>query len=416
MAADNTPGVKTLRKVQFGKESTAAYGTKVKASAVWRGEGTIKNDQLVVNPVEDIGIAIDTDRAYIPSKGGTLNLESTPATFEQLPYPLAMGIKNVTSGTSDSTGSGYVYTFPLPTTAKNEIATYSIEGGDDREVEFGQYAFCESLKLSGKYREAVMMSAMIKCRTTEPVNFTGATVSFSTSTAGTIVDSASGFAIFPSTTFAVKVRNSSSNDGTYSMATGSTNTLTLTTGTFVLESSGSTVTITQTFTPSIAVPTVEEILFNKAKLYIDDVGGTIGTTQKSNTFLSFDLDLNTGWKGQATGDGRLDFSFAKYTKAEWTLKVTFEHDGTATAEKAKWIAKTPRLIRIKIEGSAFAVAGSVYTYKTLIIDVPGVWTDFSALENDDGNDTCTGTLRGGYDVTAALGGRIVVVNSLSALT
>lgn len=416
MAADNTPGIKALRKIQLGKESTSALGTKVKASAVWRGEGTIKNDMLIVTPTEDIGIAIDTDRAYIPSKGGTLNLESTPATFEQLPYLLAMGIKNVTTGTSDSTGSGYTYTYPLPTTSKNTIANYSIEGGDDREVEFGQYAFCESMKLSGKYKEALMVSAVLKCRTTEPVNFTGATVSFTTSTAGTIVDSASGFAIFPSTTFAVKVRNSSSNDGTYNMVTGSTNTLTLSTGTFILESSGSTVTITQTFTPSISIPTVEEAIFNKGKLYIDDVGGTIGTTQKSNTFLSFDLDFTTGWKGQPTGDGRLDFSFAKYTKASWTLQVTFEHDGTATAEKAKWIAKTPRLIRIKVEGAALSVAGSVYTYKTLIIDVPGIWVDFTALENDDGNDTVTGTLKGGYDATAALGGQIIVVNSLSALT
>lgn len=414
--ADTTPGIKALRKIQFGKESTATPGTKVKASAVWRGEGTWKNDQLVVNPTEDIGLAIDTDRAYIPSIGGTLTLEPTPATFEQFPYPLAMGIKKVTTGTSDSTGSGYVYTYPLPTSSKNEIQPYSAEGGDDREVEFGQYTFCESLKLSGKYREAVMMSAVLKARKAEPVIFTGATVGFSTASPGVITDSANGFGIFPSTTFAVKVSNSSSNDGTYSMATGTTAALTLTTGTFVLESSGSTVTITQTFTPSLSVPTVEEILFQKAKLYIDNVSGTIGTTQKSNVFLAFDLELNTGWKGQHTGDGNLYFSFAKYTKASWTLQVTFEHDGTAVLEKKAWRDKTARLVRIKIEGTAFAVAGSIYTYKTLIIDVPGIWTDFSALENDDGNDTVTGTLKGGYDVTAALGGQIVVVNSLSALT
>lgn len=413
--ADNTPGIKAFRKFQLGKESTAALGTKVKATAIWRGEGTYKNDQLVVTPVEDIGIAIDTDRGYIPSKGGTFTLQPTPATFEQIGYPLAMGIKNVTTGTSDSTGSGFVYTYPLPTSSKNTIANYSLEGGDDREVEFGQYAYAESIRLSGKYREAVMMSAILKSRANEPVNFTGATVSFSTASPGVITDSGNGFGIFPSTTFAVKVSNSASNDGTYNMATGTTASLTLTSGTFVLESSGSTVTIAQTFTPSIAIPTVEEIIFNKGKLYIDDTTGTIGATQKSNTFLSFDLDLQTGWKGQASGDGRLDFAFAKYTKASWTLKVTFEHEGTATAEKKKWTNKTPRLVRIKVEGAALTTAGGVYTYKTLIIDVPGIWTDFTALENDDGNDTVTGTFKGGYDVTAALGGQIVVVNQLSAL-
>jgi len=62
---DATPGIKALRRLQFGKEATA--GTKLKATAIWRGEGTIKNDLAVVNPVEDIGVIIDTDRAYIPS-------------------------------------------------------------------------------------------------------------------------------------------------------------------------------------------------------------------------------------------------------------------------------------------------------------------------------------------------------------
>ena len=176
---------------------------------------------LVVNPVEDIGIAIDTDRAYIPSKGGTVTPSPTPATFEQVPYPLAMGIKNVTTGTSDSTGSGFVYTYPLPTTSKNSIQSYSVEGGDDREVEFGAYTFCESMKLTGKYREAVMMSAVLKTRAAEPVKFTGATVSFSTATPGVITDSANGFGIFPTTTFSIRVDGSSGNDGQYAMATGS---------------------------------------------------------------------------------------------------------------------------------------------------------------------------------------------------
>lgn len=412
--ADTTPGIKALRRIQWGAESVS--GTKVTPTARWRGEGTLKNDLLVVSPIEDIGIAIDTDRAYIPFEGGTLTLDATPATFEQVGYPLAMGIKNVITGTSDSTGTGKVYTYPLPTTAKNTIKNYSIEAGDDNEVEFGQYAFCESLKLSGKYKEAVMMSAVLKTRKIAPVSFTGATVGFSTASPGVITDSANGFGIFPSTTFSIKVSNSSQNDGRYNMASGTTAALTLTTGTFILESSGSTVTIVQDFTSGITVPTVEEIIFGKGKLYIDNTTGTIGTTQKSNTFLAFDLDLKTGWKGQPTGDGRKDFSFAKYTKAEWTLKVTFEHDGSAVTEKAAYRNKTARLIRIKIEGAALATAGSVYTYKTLIIDVPGVWTDFTALENDDGNDTVTGTLKGGYDVTAALGGQIIVVNELTSLT
>lgn len=411
MAADTTPGIKSLRRIQLAREATA--GTKVKPTTLWRGEGTIKNDQAVISPVEDIGIVIDTDRAYIASKGGTLTLESTPATFEQLPYLGEMGIKSVGTGTADGGGTGKIYTYPLPTTSKNSVATYGIEAGDDRQVQFGQYAFAESFKLSGKYNEAVVMSGVLKTRTVAPLNYTAATISFST--AGTIADSANGFGIFPSTTFQVRARGSSSNDGVWKIATGSTSTLTLSTGTLITEAAGSTVTIEQYFT-DVSVPAVTEAIFNKGKLYIDAVGGTIGTTQVSNTFLAFDLDFKTGWKGQATGDGRFDFSFAKVTKPTWTLKITYEHDGNATAEYAKYLAKTPRLIRIKIEGDALGTAGSTYTYKTIIIDIPGIYTDWSALTNDDGNDTVVATLKGGYDTTAALGGQLIVVNELSSLT
>lgn len=410
MAADNTPGIKALRRIQFGKESTA--GTKVQPTALWRGEGTLKNDSLVVNPVENIGLAIDTDRAYIPSTGGTLTLEPTPATFEQLPYLGEMGIKALGTGVADGGGgSGKIYTYPLPTTSKNSINTYSLEAGDDQSVKLAQYMFCESFKLSGKYNEAIMMSGVCKTRDAVPNYKTATTISFDNS--NSILDSGNGFGIFVAGQ-KVRVRGSTSNDGIFTVSVAAAGELTVS-ETTATEAAGASITVEQYFT-AISVPTVEEMLFNKGKLYIDAVSGTIGTTQKSNTFLSFNLDFNSGWKGQATGDGRLDFSFAKYTKASWTLSVTFEHDRSAFLEEVAFRSKTPRLIRIKVEGAALTTAGSTYTYKTLIVDVPGIWTDFSAFENDDGNDTVVGSLKGGYDVTAALGGQIIVVNQLASLT
>ena len=46
-------GVKALRKVQLGLESTK--GTAVAATALWRGTGTIEDKREVVFPDEDIG-------------------------------------------------------------------------------------------------------------------------------------------------------------------------------------------------------------------------------------------------------------------------------------------------------------------------------------------------------------------------
>lgn len=408
------PGIRSLRRIQLAKEATA--GTQVNATTIWRGEGTLKDDTNVVHPVEDIGIVLPTDRVYVPFVGGTLALSETPATFEQLPYLCEMGIKGVASGVADGGGSGFVYTYTLPQTTKNTINNYSVEAGDDQQMERTGYAYCESFKVSGKINAAIMMSAVIKTRQVANNPYTAATIA-STSTTS-LSDSANGFGFLPTgggrfiisgtTVSAINTQQY------YSYTAGTTATITGIAPAFSTTFTvGSTITLEQWFSTA-SIPAVEECLFQKSKLYIDPSTGSWGGTQKTNTFLDFELDYKTGWKGQPTGDGRLDFSFAKSTQPSGTLKLTFEHEGSATAEKTAWRNKTARLVRILVQGSALSVAGS-YSVKTLIIDVVGRWKDFSTLKDDKGNDTVTGEMEIGYDTSASSAGQILVVNTLSAL-
>ena len=162
-------------------------------------------------------------------------------------------------------------------------------------------------------------------------------------------------------------------------------------------------------------PTVEEILFGKAKLYIDESTGTFGATQVSNVFLSMDLPITTGWMSLFTGDGSVEFTDLKQTQPEITLNVTFEHSTSAIAEKAAFRAQTPRLVRIIAEGSALSVAGSTYTYKTLILDLAGKWESFEAIGEQDGDDIVVGTLRCRYNATAAKYFEAKLVNEVAAL-
>jgi len=90
--------------------------------------------------------------------GARLTMPDTVATFEQFPYILNAGIKGV-AGVEDGTGSGYVYTYALPTTASSTLYCYTIECGDNQEEEEAAYCFVESFKLSGKPKEGVMMGA-----------------------------------------------------------------------------------------------------------------------------------------------------------------------------------------------------------------------------------------------------------------
>lgn len=173
--------------------------------------------------------------------------------------------------------------------------------------------------------------------------------------------------------------------------------------------------VTTTFTPAVSLPTVEDILTNKGVVYIDPVT-TIGITQASQTITGFNYSLDCGMAPRYTIDGQKYFSHAHAAPAKGTLELTFEHNSTATTEKAAWRAETPRAVRLKFTGASFSTAGTAYSAKTLIIDCYGKYTDFSELGDEDGNNTVNATLELGYDATAGSAGGFTVVNTLTSLT
>jgi hypothetical protein len=324
-------GIKALRKIQLGKETTA--GTKVDADIIWRGTGVIQDnlEQVFVN--EDVGLLTGADRSYIARYEAQLTLNEVEATFEQLPHLFEMGIESV-SPTTDSNGNyNYTYIMPFASTdlvPSTDLATYTVEGGDNAGEEEFAFGFARSIQLTGSAGQAVMMSAEIVGRQVEP----------------------------------------------------------------------------GTFTAGVSLATVEEILFSKGKLYIDNVKAFPATTQISNQLLGMSLSINTGWLPVYTADGALYFSFIKQTTPEVTLQITFEHDTTAIAEKVKWRAGTPRIIRLTFDGTS---------NKKLAIDIAGKWESFDVLGEQDGNDIVSGTFRGRYNATVGNMFKAVVTNALSAL-
>jgi hypothetical protein len=328
------PGVKSLRRIQLGKETTP--GTSVAATTLWRGIGTIEDTLEVVHPEEDVGILGGTDRSYIPAVSGELEMEDTEATFEQLPYILEAGIDSQTPA-QDGAGTLYIYTYTVPTTTQGDWRTYTIEGGDDQQEEEMAYCFVKEFTLSGKAGEALMVSATWEGRQVAPSTFTG----------------------------------------------------------------------------SLALPTVEEILFSKGKLFIDGAATFPATTQRLLTFLEMELKATTGLTSFKTGEGELYFSGVKRVMPEFVLDVTFEHDSTSVAEKAAWRAGTTRSVRLDFTGSAGT--GTTYSNKKLLIDMLGKWEKFEKIGENDGNDIVKGTLRCRYNGTAASAGRFIITNLLTAL-
>jgi hypothetical protein len=329
-----TTGIKALRKLQMGKETTA--GTAVTPTTMWRGIGTIQENREVIFPNEDVGVFAGTDRNYAARADSILQLENTEATFEQLPYIFEMGMHHDTAATTDGE---FDWAFPIAssdTYSSSDLATYTWEGGDNIAAVYFDHGFVRTFNLSGEAGGALMVNAEVFGGETAPTTDSG------------------------------------------------------------------------NFTSGISIPTVEEILFSRGILYIDDTSpGTIGGTQISNTLLSMNMAVTTGWMPVYTATGSLDWSFVKQTQPEIVVSFTFEHNASAVAEIADWRANSVRLIRVY-----FANSGAT---KTLTIDMAGRWDNFEKIGERDGNDIVTGNFRVRYSSANALFFEVALVNGLAAL-
>ena len=328
-------GVKALSKIQVGLETT--IGAAVAATRIMRYMGRLDDTRETVFPEEDIGILGGADRAYTPKLGGAIQL-SGEATFEDIPYILAGGVQNVTSG--DTTGK-YSYSYVMPTTAGSiaDPKTLTIEAGDNQQAEEMEGCFVSKFTLTGVGGGAVMMTA----------DYIGRQVA------------------------------------------------------------------NTTFTTPLSPPAIEEILFSKGKIYADTVGGTIGTTPLTNTWLGFNLSVDTGYRPVYTADGSIYWSFVKQIAPEITGSFTFEHDSFGVAEKTAWRANTIRQFRMIFTGSALTDPAQTYAVKTALFDFCALIEKVDPIGDQDGNNIITANFRGRYNSTAALFFEAIIANNNSAL-
>lgn len=168
---------------------------------------------------------------------------------------------------------------------------------------------------------------------------------------------------------------------------------------------------------SLSLTTVEEMLFGKSKLYIDAIDGTIGTTQKTGTWLGATLNVVTGWDWLFTGDGNTYPYRAKFYPAllAVTGSVTFEYDATAIAQRTAFENRTAQQMRWLIEGSTLGTSGTAYSKKTQIIDMAFKWTSFPEIGEQDKNDIITAEFECKYNATADFRTQFINVNERSSL-
>lgn len=141
-----------------------------------------------------------------------------------------------------------------------------------------------------------------------------------------------------------------------------------------------------TFTGALTAPAVEEILFNKGKLYYDSA--TLGDTVQTGAWLGFNLNYMSGWKAIFTGDGALYFTLPVFKGADITGDITIEDSTLATTIKGHQAAGTVGLMRWLFEGTTTGTGGT-FQKKTLRIDMAVKWLSIPETDSQDDDDILT---------------------------
>lgn len=154
-----------------------------------------------------------------------------------------------------------------------------------------------------------------------------------------------------------------------------------------------------TLTPLLDPIDVEEALFAETLLYIDDDGGTIGTTLKEDVLLGAEIIITTGIQFVPVGDGNLWSSRFKVIEPSVQLNLTLDLEHVATVsqiaeQRYAYEGNDAQLIHLSCAGTAgrlFEMDLSV-RWMNLGIHLPGA----------DKNTTVTFTGLCEYNEAAAL--------------
>ncbi len=168
------------------------------------------------------------------------------------------------------------------------------------------------------------------------------------------------------------------------------------------------------FTGSLTPPTVESVIGQNFKLYINDEDDeTMGYSVKANSLISATYTIKTGLVPIRYGDGSLDFTAYFEQPKGVDLKMVFAFNSGAEAERVLFDGSTLRLIRLYATGSA--IAGAVASQRSLTLDFCGIYTDFSTLEERDGEDVVSVTMSTQRGTTYTKLFEVAVINAVATL-
>lgn len=153
--------LQAFRRIQIGRESTAAKGTAVAADVVLLGNMTFTPTLALNIPEDEERNSLSMHhRSTIVGQHTAMTFNSN-VHFEELPYFLDMGINGDVSPSGGTSGQGRTWTFTKSTTSRNFQGSYTVEYGDDQQAYESPFTQAEQLEFTWAMGEPVTFSATL---------------------------------------------------------------------------------------------------------------------------------------------------------------------------------------------------------------------------------------------------------------
>jgi hypothetical protein len=409
------PNEQQLRRTQAGTEAPGARGTAVAPTFKLYGDMAITKTQALADRNEFDG----TFDGWITPVRGAVEVAGTyaqPMTYEDAAILGRYGIKGQPVPTDDgNTVHGYLWSY-TGTPSVDDLDAFTAEYGHPGNPWLSAGLMFNTFTVSADIddSEAIWKWASdLYGRSKDPIANQVAAGTAITSYAGsTITKTAAGWTISAFVGNYVRV-NAGTGAGQVRLISANTATTIVVTAPFVpaLDVT-STIEVPGGFTAGLVDRVREAIDAPGTKLYIDNGGGTIGTTQVLGKFISFSATYtnnitakrfleNTSTNALKTGRGMRQIT--------GQIRMEFEDH----AEYDKFAANASRLIRIEKTGSQIN-AGPV-TNKYIRLDIPATYWDAVTEDTRDNNITATFAFKAYKDVTLGYPFKYDVKNKLSVL-
>jgi hypothetical protein len=151
------------------------------------------------------------------------------------------------------------------------------------------------------------------------------------------------------------------------------------------------------FTAGLSLPSVEPMVANATKLYIDTTWAGKGGTQKTGLLRDFSLEILTGLHPKFHGGG-LTFDAHGEGEIAVMLRMTLEGDAVADGYYDGYKNKTPYAIQLQIPGAQIGT-GATHLLK---VSLWGVFDEMNPMDSEaDGDNLHTCLFKGLYDPTGA---------------